>query len=130
MGSPLTKGPSNYSPRKTAPKGSRIPPKVLENAVKLVKATRTYVFERFTQGDWDEIRSHLPMEYRWLSNEQLMHQACNLRKRGIFSSKAKKNMTALWADVKKAVRAYWSGDNSLEELGDLLKKLHEKKGHS
>jgi hypothetical protein len=63
------------------------------------------------------------VEYRWLSNEQLMRQAANRRKQGAYSNKAKKNMTALWADVKKAVRAYWSGDNTLEELGDFLKKL-------
>jgi hypothetical protein len=101
--------------------GSRVPPGKLDDAVKAVKATRPYALESFTQRDWDEVRSNLPAEHRWLSNEQLMHQACNRRKQGAYSTKAKKSRTALWADVKKAVRSYWSGDTSLEELGDLKK---------
>src|SRR5262249_39627544 len=54
----------------------------LVEAVKPVKADRTYPFEYFVQGDWDEVRNCLKPEYRWLSNKQLMHQACNLRKAG------------------------------------------------
>ena len=114
---------SNHPTPKAAGKGSRVPPKVLDEAVKPVKATRPYVFESFTQGDWDEVRSRLPLEYRWLSNEQLMHQACNRRKQGAYSTEAKKNTTALWAEVKKAVKAYWCGSTSLERLGEQLNKL-------
>jgi hypothetical protein len=121
---------SKYPTRSPASKGSRVPPRVLDRAVVPVKATRAYVFERFTQGDWDEVRSRLPDKYRWLSNEQLMQQACNRRKKGAYSTRIKKDMAALWADVKKAVRAYWSGDTSLEELGDLLKKLGAKNRRS
>jgi hypothetical protein len=58
--------------------GSRVPQDLLKEALKPVKANRTYPFEYFDQGDWDEVRSRLEPEYRCLSNKQLMHQACNL----------------------------------------------------
>jgi hypothetical protein len=48
---------SKHPPRKPAAKGSRVPPGKLDAAVKPVKAKRPYVFERFTQADWDEVRS-------------------------------------------------------------------------
>jgi hypothetical protein len=129
MDKPLDKtAVSKYSARNPAAKDSRVPGKVLDAAIVPVKATRTYVFESFDQEDWDEVRTRLPEEYRWLSNKQLMHQACNRRKKGVYSTEEKKKMTALWADVKKAVRAYWSGDTSLEELGDHLEQLWSKSG--
>lgn len=115
---------SDFSAGKTAAKGSRVPARVLDGAIKPVKATRRYVFERFTQRDWDEIRSRLPLKYRWLSNEQLMQQACNRRKQGAYTTRAKKKRTALWAHVKEAVMAYWSGGTNLEKLGDILNKLN------
>jgi len=104
--------------------GSRVPPNVLDDAIKPVKEIRSYPFESFKQGDWDEVRSRLPEEYRWLSNDQLMHQATNRRKQGAYSTEAKKNMTVLWTAVKKAVSTYRSGDTTLEELGDLLQKVN------
>ena len=52
-----------------------------------------------------------------------MRQACNRRKQGAYSTKAKKRDADRWSSVKKAVKAYWSGDSTLEEVVDLLKKL-------
>jgi hypothetical protein len=111
-------------PEPATPKGNRVPAAVLDAAVKAVKAGRPRrVFENYTQADWDEVRSRLPQEWRWLSNEQLKHQSCNRRKQGAYSTEAKKNMAAIWAGVKKGVQAYWSGDASLEELADHLENL-------
>jgi hypothetical protein len=120
----VLKLPSFVFPESAAPKGSRVPAAVLDAAVKAVKANRPRrVFENYSQADWDQVRCFLPQEWRWLSNEQLKHQACNRRKQGAYSTEAKKNMAAVWAEVKKGVRAYWSGDANLEELADLLKNL-------
>lgn len=109
--------------RKRLDKVIRVPPAVLDRAVRPVKASRKYVFESFTQADWDEVRVLLPLEYRWLSNEQLTRQACYRRKVGAYSTKAKRNAAACWSEVKRIVRSYWSGEISLEELGDILRKL-------
>jgi hypothetical protein len=73
---------SKHHIRKRPTKVSQVPPDILDRAVRPVKASRKYVFESFTQADWDEVRDHLPLEYRWLSNEQLTRQACNRRKVG------------------------------------------------
>jgi len=118
FGSPLPEGVSimGKSPGK-------VPPAVLDKAVKQVKSTRTYVFESSQQADWDEVRSLLPVEHRWLSNDQLMRLACNRRKQGAYSTKAKKRDADRWSSVKKAVKDYGSGDSTLEEVVDLLKKL-------
>jgi hypothetical protein len=109
--------------RTPSAEGSRVPKDVLVAAVLPLKDRRTFVFETFAHRDWDEVRSRLPEEYRCLSDQQLMDQAVNLRKRGGLSSQEKKSKAALWREVKKAVRAYWSGGTGLEELGDLLDKL-------
>src|SRR5438874_524448 len=91
-------------PEFAAGKGIRIPADVLDAGVRAVKATRPPgVFEDYGQADWDQVRSRLPQEWRWLSNDQLKHQACNRRKQGAYSTEAKKKMAAVWADVKKGV---------------------------
>jgi hypothetical protein len=111
-------------PESQAPKGNRIPAAVLDAAIKAVKAIRPRrVFENYTQADWDQVRTLLPQEWRWLSNDQLKHQACNRRKQAAYSTEAKKNMATVWTHVKKGVRDYWSGNASLEELAELLKNL-------
>jgi hypothetical protein len=120
----VTKPAANRPTRQPVTKGGRVSPHVLDHVLKVVKSTRPRrVFEDYTQADWDEVRSLLHPKYRWLSNEQLKHQACNRRKQGVFSSKSKKKTAANWAVIKKAVRTYWSGDTPLEELIDLLNKL-------
>jgi hypothetical protein len=105
----------------------RIPALVLDAVLREVKAARPRrVFEDYSQADWDEVRSRLPRDWRWLSNEQLKHQACNRRKQGAFSNSSKKKRTALWSGVKQAVDDYWSGVVDLQELGARLNELVRK----
>jgi hypothetical protein len=111
---PVSKGSS---------KSSQVPPAHFDKAIRLVKGSRPYAFESFTQADWDEVRTYLRLEYRWLSNEQLKQQACNRRKQGAYSTKSKKSATARWVDVKTIVKEYWAGNATLEELGQKLDKL-------
>jgi hypothetical protein len=101
--------------------GSRVPPDHLEEAIKPVKANRTYPFEYFDQGDWDEVRSRLEPEYRCLSNKQLMHQACNLRKAGKLQDPAKREASARMKKVKNAITAYWDGKGTFEAVEELVK---------
>jgi len=114
---------SKHPIRKRPAKVSRVPSHTLDHAVRVVKANRTYALESFTQADWDEVRIWLPLEYRWLSNDQLTRQACNRRKVGAYTTTAKRDATARWSEVKKLVRLYWSGDASLDELGQSLDGL-------
>jgi hypothetical protein len=101
--------------------GSRVPPAHLEEVLKPVKAKQTYPFEYFTQGDWDEVRSLLKPEYRWLSNKQLMHQACNLRKAGKLQDPAKREASARMKRIKNAITAYWNDKGTLEAVVELVK---------
>lgn len=116
-------GISKRPARKGRSKSSRVPPAHFDNAIRLVKQSRPYAFESFTQADWDEVRVHLRLEYRWLSNEQLSQQACNRRKEGHYSTKSKRNAAARWVEVKRIVKEYWAGDATLQDLGQTLDKL-------
>jgi hypothetical protein len=106
---------------KSAGKPAQVPPDDLAKAVIPVKGKRAYPFEYFTQDDWDEVRSSLEPEYRWLSNKQLMHQACNLRKAGILQDPAKREASARLKEIKDAIKAYWTGKGTLERVEELVR---------
>jgi hypothetical protein len=109
-------------------KSDLVPPDVLDAALRAVKATLPRrSFENYKPRDWEEVRKLLPAEYRHLSDEKLERQATNRRKRAVYSTDAKKRNTKLWAEVKKAVKKYWS-DTNLKELGDRLTELKSRDG--
>jgi ASCH domain-containing protein len=105
-------------------KSSRALDDALVAAVLPLRASRTFVFERYTHDDWEEVRSRLPEEYRQLTDQRLRERAVRLRKEGKkLRPPEEQEMARRWHEGKKAVWAYWSDDIGLEELGAVLNEL-------
>lgn len=94
---------------------SRVPPELLDPAVRQIRPTKPYGFERYTPSDWTELRALLPDEYQTMTDVDLCEQVCNRRKQGVYAD-SKLPVFPMWYVT------YCQSEHWLEVCGKVLRQ--------